>query len=167
MSNCIGSLSEKPSEILVKIIDTICEDRTRRMIKSTEEALVEITKFNQAQLNGENDPEDTAKGVIGTSDVSGLFVEVDPEEAGKQIRDAVMESEWVMNVNASEMVKFVALNLPRREVAKHGLLDCIPERKSFKRQGPTMKGQEMNRRPGKRVTPKNTIEEEEAPEKDK
>ena len=83
----------------------------------------------------------TITRVVGSSDVSGLYVEVDTVRAGEEVMEVVVTNDWDHSVNVEEMIKFVAVNMSRKDIAKHEevqyeLLDCIPERKSAIRRPP-------------------------------
>ena len=84
---------------------------------------------------------------MGTMDDIGLYVNVQPESAAKEVVEEIIESEYTISHNIEECVKFVGVNMKRSEINEYKLLDVIPERKSQKAINPTMRGKEMNVRP--------------------
>ena len=146
LSNCKGSISECISLFLTKIIDNICEDADESMIKSTEEMMAIMTDFNEKQRN-ENETTNNEKIVFLSMDVTGLYIEVKPEKVGEEVREAVVNSDWNIEVDIEEATKYIAVNLTRSSISKFNLLDVIPARKYMRGKHPTVTGQEMKRRP--------------------
>ena len=149
LSNCKGSTSEKPSEILVKSLKHLCPDTENVLIRSTEEFQARVEKFNLeiahvSKCNLNNIPPET-KFVLGTMDVDGLYTAVQPIRAGEEIRNAVVKSEVHIKVDYDEMAKYIAVNQTRAQVVNMGLQNVIPDRKYKKGQRPSMLGEEMNR----------------------
>ena len=150
LSNLIGTIGEYNGEILVKGVEHMCPDDENVMIKSTEDWLAEVEKFNQEKAHisnieqFKNLPENTVFVQVAC-DATGLFTGVQPKRAGEEIRNATIRSNVQVNTNYEELGKFIAVNKTRKEICELGLQNVVPVRKHRKGQKPTMLGAEMNR----------------------
>ena len=150
LSNCIGSISEPSSEILCEILKHFCPDDQNVLINSTEEFLEKIENFNETIAHKSNymiDIPKEAKFVIGTMDIRGLYVYIQPKRAGEEIEKAINNSIVDVVTNNVEACKYIAVTQDNKEIKDRKLEHVIPTRISNKGPKPTMAGPEMNRIP--------------------
>jgi hypothetical protein len=89
-------MSVKASQIEVKILDSIVEDKHNLMVKSNE-LMATLEEFNE---NQKNDPY-KARRVMGRMDASGLYVQVQPKEAGDEVFAALKDTAWTIDKNVT------------------------------------------------------------------
>ena len=69
--------------------------------------------------------DDKDKRVVGSMDVTALYVQVQPRRAAEEIMSEIIESDYTISHNIEECVKFVAVNLNRSEICREELHDVI------------------------------------------
>ena len=129
--NCRDSISEKGSEFLSEILDTIHEDPENINVKSTEEVQAKIMELNKKLEQYEEsigDDNNRGKMVVLSQDAEALYVKIQPAKAAKEVEDAIIESKWTIEADHVEVGKYLAVNMERTDIIAKGLDEVIPSR---------------------------------------
>ena len=83
------------------------------------------------------------KQTVLSNDVTGLYVEVEPERAGEEVMAAIVNSKYNIETNTGELAKFIACCGDKREIQKLGLSDVVHTRKYWNKKDPGFRSREM------------------------